>query len=304
MTFRSENELQRARLSDVTFCRPLSEQEQVRKEVASLLEGHVQSGLSVCDVWLSMAEQLLADVDAEGTTAEGNPAERIMRALSLLYKVRGKVEQLRKTDVRRAARALYPTSISRGLRPAFVALTEALAEEEGGGRGEGKGGFAQPERASSAEIASFCDGIAVDDAPAVEWMFGDRFRCWDGCSNDETVLYVRLEAYRLVEAVLRALRTVDKSLSSVPTAAGAGRGVRPRPKVHIRLDVEDECLRVHVHLRSGRGDAEDGTMFQLITKALPRDRFERAGGTLLVCSSAGDGLHVSASLPVTEQAIA
>lgn len=81
-------------------------EEPIYEEVAAMLHGNVQSGLSACNVWLSMAEQLLVDIDPDVAVPNEVAAERILKALSLLYKVRGEVERLRKKEVQRAVERL------------------------------------------------------------------------------------------------------------------------------------------------------------------------------------------------------
>lgn len=92
----------------------------------------VESGLSACDVWLSMAENLLVNahqeaVDAlfnvrkfhnekngyvaQATSLDERLANRIVEAMALLYKVRGEVERLRQAEIRRSAESVSLPSV-------------------------------------------------------------------------------------------------------------------------------------------------------------------------------------------------
>lgn len=256
--------------------------EGVRKEVASLLHSHVQSRLSACNVWLAQAERLLLEGSApslshpvgdDAREAElFDAAERIVEALELLHKVRSEVEQLRKQEVQRAVRRLYPTLISLGLRPALEALQEDLFKP-GGQTNEPSG-------------------------PSVQWDFTDRFVRVDGPDGDEAVLGARLELYRLIEALLRAARAADEPLAAtMPDLLDDAAEVK-EPRLHLQFQFDARADAFHLTAFGGciTGRPLPGEMLQFLAASLPYRRFRGAGGTLLVGADDGGRFRVQAAM--------
>lgn len=288
------------------LCETLAGQEQVRKEVASMLHSNVQSRLSACNVWLAKAERLLLPDAGSGPAktprgksddgvvrgvafAEGMPASglfvngtsdgemddaeeldmvaRIMEALALLHKVRAEVEQLRKEDVQRAVRRLYPTLISLGLRPALETLYHDVFQTD-----------------------------ELEDetrSPAVEWHFTDEFRTWDRPDGDDGTVSARLELYRLTEGVLRALRAAQEMLT-----VGEGHGDGATLFLRIAFDVRDDAVHVSVRCGLGVEGPMPGHVMKFLSRSLPVRRFRAGGGTMLIGSDARGRFRVAASLPV------
>lgn len=326
---------------------PLAEQEELRKEVADMLDGNVQTGLSACNVWLTMAEQLLAGAHTEAVEAmlgvapnseqrsahgERNRApsrpplvaaqsaprfraasavapsqtdverldervtQRIVGALSLLYKVRGEVERLRKSGVQRAVDRLYPTLINVGLRPALQALVDAMRLECRGGDDHPQPTAVQDEGEPGQTHA---EGTAISPhrsptVPTVTWLVDEPFAQWDQPSGDEQLLKVRLEAYRLLETVLRATQAAYKVFCL--TRAGT-KTYRP-PHLDAWLNVGDDRLHILVHVQGSYGAAVDEKFLGFVLQALPRQQVEQTGGKLAVTSAIRGGLQIAASLPV------
>lgn len=269
MTFPGARGMNMTNDTEQTWREALAAEEQVRKEVAAMLHRNVQTRLSACNVWLSMAEKILVNLEEPTPDPELESVEgRIIQALALLHKVRGEVEQLRKADVQYAVQRLYPTLIGVGLRPALEGLQKTLGLDEG--------------------VPS-----------TINWEFGDGFLRWDRPSGDEHVLFVRQEAYRLTEVILRTAQGAWRGSGDGPATGGERSGVPLH--LDIRLDVADGVLHMSLRARGNRHWVER-EILQFIIRALPRHRIVEAGGTLVVGSDDGDGLDVLATLPVTAQA--
>lgn len=375
MDMRGKKELKAGKSSSDDSRWPLAEQEELRREVASMLHGNVQSALSACNVWLAMAEQLLAGAHAEAvetvfgvtfgdgggkatgvaplrsvpqslsqimvpesaprygptrsaidslTKAESELSDarvtrRIVEAMSLLYKVRGEVERLRKAEVQRAVQTLYPTLINIGLRPALESLLDTLRLEGSVGDRNGTGsdqseGYTQAQGVEHGVATDATHGAvnpaerhdAVLRGPAllaVQWVASESFMQWDHPTGDEELLNVRLELYRLLETVMRAAHAAFNVFYMTQAGIGADAPLAPEERhslpVEVWLDVSEGVLRSLVHIKGGYGYDVDDKMFRFILNALPQRRFERAGGTVNVTMAAPkSGVQIAASLPI------
>lgn len=335
---------------------PLADEEELRKQVASRLHGNVQTGLSACNVWLSMAEQLLAGAHTEAVegmfgvvsdgeqrsptsagpaagsprpfgaaqsapyfgvpssavaspTGEAQPldervTQRIVGALSLLYKVRGEVERLRTAEVPLAAETLYPALIHVGLRPALESLLDAMRLEYTASDEGALPADEHDEAVTLGELHAMARAISAPRAstvPTVTWLVDEPFVHWDKPSRDERLLNERLEAYRFLETVLRAAQAAYKVfyLSRAGARAHGDADDGQPPHLDVWLNVGDGCLHILVHVEGRYGPEVDDQVVGFILQALPRQRVERAGGELSVTAAIRGGLQIAASLPVS-----
>ena len=90
-------------------------EEAVRKDIAELLHGRVQTSLLVAWHRLNQCESLL----------DSDPGE----ARQLLAEIRDEVGQIRERDVREASHLLHPSIIRVGLMPALRSLVSPFEEE-------------------------------------------------------------------------------------------------------------------------------------------------------------------------------
>lgn len=238
----SAAESREATLSVAAFREAVGAQEAVRREAARRLHGTVLSKLTACSLWLGSVEQALADLDPRVIRDE-----RATRAMELLSRVRAELDQLRKSDVRRLEHMLYPGLIHLGLRAALESWREF-------------------------------DRRAV----SCEFQFDESFAPGDGPTTDRRTIAVRLELYRLIEAVVDAWSAAGVA-SAVDAEAGrlaSGHRLEEATADHVQLTVglssrppaaspEDSAEP------SSSASAEQHTIHLRITAAFPADMDHR-----------------------------
>lgn len=258
----------------------------------------VESGLSACDVWLSMAENLLVNahqeaVDAlfnvrkfhnekngyvaQATSLDERLANRIVEAMALLYKVRGEVERLRQAEIRRSAESVSLHLMRAGLRSALQKLLYAQNEP----------------------FVSF---------PTVELLFTDRFAAQDEPTDDEGLLRARREVYHLLKTLLQAAgacyqvfylsrtdeeyRFASNEQSSLPI------------RLNVWLDAEDNCLRSVVHVSIEGEASHKDKIIRFLLRMLSAGQFEKNGGRLQVTTRPHDGIQIAATFFVDSGPVA
>lgn len=257
-------------VSTVAFRSLIETDERLRKEVADLLHGSVQSRLSACVLWLKMCEDHLNGVQEEGTSKidigkesaakEGTTKERVNRdsaakegpakeraakevhdtsmILQSLERVRLELSLLLKGDVQRAIQALYPTLIGIGLRPALESWRQSQVR--------------------------FLD-ITIEADPG--------FNRWDLPSNDdENAVQTRLELFRLIERLVELLQVPQQKQDAQSD---------DRPTVNILLGFNETEKELWVRLETTLGDLEDHDYEEIFSGARIKpecERFLRAGG--------------------------
>lgn len=233
-------------------------EESLRKETAALLHGNVQSALAACTVWLTMADELLTSDEESG----GIDAAAAAKAAPFIRKARQELERLHKTDVPRAVHMLYPLVIGVGLRPAVESLVTRLAGSQSG--------------CVPAEQPLF----------AVEVSAGDAFVACDRPTADPSIVHTRLEMYRMLEAMFHLL-----------VESGEAEAV----SVLLHLDFDADRLVSEMRVRP-EGDGADAirlsTVLADFDRAVPVERFGRAGGTLERIAASGDVFSLRVSLPL------